>query len=88
MKIIENWPGGVRARKVPTKISIDQFGEVGWWGFECESHSIHTRELFKIFLDSNVFNLSEQTKLVEPRPKNSAEAADWSYFYLRFLFLP
>lgn len=81
---IDYWPGG-NGKKVPTKISLDQIGEVVSWGFLSDSDSIHTRELFKVFLDSTIFESSDQKKLSEPRPRDSNEVAKWSHLYLRSL---
>lgn len=53
---------------------------MGSWGFECTIDSIHTKELFKIFLDS-----TQEIKASGQRQANSTEVAKWSYFYLRSL---
>lgn len=86
MNIIETWPGGTNT-KVPTLISIDQSGEVGSWGFLCERDSIHTKSLFKVFLDSTVLNSADpdHKKCSGSHPQCSTEVANWTYFYLRSL---
>ena len=85
---IRDWPGASSANpKVPTKISFTQNGEVDSWGFLCkdEHDSFHTKELFKVFLDSTQFNSSELKKFSQQRPENPTEVVSWAYCFLRSL---
>lgn len=44
-----------------------------------------TKKLFKVFLDSALFNSSELEKFSSQRPENPMEVANWAYCFLRSL---
>ena len=87
--VICRWSFGdtsASAPKVPTRISMDEFGNLAAWGFNCQENSPNTKELFKTFMDNATFDLTGPQRPGPTSPRNPSEVNQWCRFFLRSLF--